>query len=275
MIPKAEKTALTSLKIKIQRQSWSQDLMNSEYFIEDNHITKLKLIESNLTTLPESFGNLKNLQELKLVGNKLTKLPKSFGNLKNLSILELNIHNLPSLPENFGNLVNLRMLKLYGNNLPSLPENFGNLVNLRYLVIMAKNLTSLPENFGNLKNISMLELDGCSLRNLCNISLNCFKHHHRFAIFNLTSKGQSLYSSRNYEELLSYYKKTPSDLAQQYINAPDSLKVDEKERLIHEGGNLEKKILELKMPPYDPILKKIIEHLDQYVDLLNGFKLTL
>jgi len=183
MIPKAEKTALAALKIKIQRQSWSPDSMHSEYFIEDNHITKLKLIESNLTSLPESFGNLENL--------------------------------------------------------------------------------------------SMLELDGCSLINLCNISLNCFKHHHRFAIFNLTSKGQSLYSSRIYEELLNYYKKTPSDLAQQYITTPDSLRVDEKERLIHEGGYLEKKILELKMAPDDPILKKILKRLDQFVGLLNGFKLQL
>ena len=46
-----------------------------------------------------------------------------------------------------------------------------------------------------------------------------------------------------------------------------------KDRLSYEAGHFEKKILETKLPPDDPILTQIIERLA--VKLPSGFKLHL
>jgi Leucine-rich repeat (LRR) protein len=111
----------------------------------------LYLHNNNLTSLPESFGNLKIGGNLWLDGNKLEYLPKSFGNLKIGFSLWLYNNQLTSLPESFGNLKIGGCLWLDGNNLTSLPESFGNLKIGGGLWLDGNNLTSLPESFGNLK----------------------------------------------------------------------------------------------------------------------------
>ena len=64
----------------------------------------LHLGYNQLTSLPESFGNLKVGGDLHLCYNKLTSLPESFGNLKVGGDLYLYNNQLTSLPESFGNL---------------------------------------------------------------------------------------------------------------------------------------------------------------------------
>ena len=64
----------------------------------------LSLNHNNLTSLPESFGNLKIGGGLGLGYNKLVSLPESFGNLKIGDSLWLQGNNLKSLPDSFGNL---------------------------------------------------------------------------------------------------------------------------------------------------------------------------
>merc|ERR1712217_693554 len=66
--------------------------------------------DNQLTSLPESFGNLVALQELGLFRNQLTTLPESFGNLVALQGLGLFRNQLTSLPESFSNLVTLQGL---------------------------------------------------------------------------------------------------------------------------------------------------------------------
>jgi hypothetical protein len=51
--------------------------------------SSLNLSDKKLTNLPESFGNLTNLDDLLLSNNMLTILPESFRNLTNLSKLNL------------------------------------------------------------------------------------------------------------------------------------------------------------------------------------------
>ncbi|MHA1720644.1 MAG: hypothetical protein ACTSWX_11805, partial [Promethearchaeota archaeon] len=62
-------------------------------------------------------------------------------------------------------------------------------------------------------------------------------------------------------EFYKYYEKSPLILAQQYIQDPDSLTEDERERLAWEGSYRERRILELKMDPDDPILLEINKRL--------------
>ena len=64
----------------------------------------LCLSNNSLTSLPESFGNLKIGGGLSLCNNSLTSLPESFGNLQIGGNLYLDNNSLTSLPESFGNL---------------------------------------------------------------------------------------------------------------------------------------------------------------------------
>lgn len=63
------------------------------------NLSNLALWGNALTTLPESFGNLRKLKTLNLWDNKLTTLPKSFGHLAALSSLDLSNNSFTTLPE--------------------------------------------------------------------------------------------------------------------------------------------------------------------------------
>jgi Leucine-rich repeat (LRR) protein len=126
----------------------------------------LYLHENNFTSLPESFGNLKIGGSLWLDGSNLRSLPKYFGNLKIGGSLELSYNKLKSLPESFGNLKIDGDLGLSNNKLESLPESFGNLKIGDGLYLDVNNLTSLPESFGNLKIGGSLNLSDNKLESL-------------------------------------------------------------------------------------------------------------
>ena len=169
-----------------------------------------------------------------------------------------------------GHIIKLRITGL--KKLTFLPENIGNLVYLQELDLGWNQLIYLPESFGNLVKVRKLHLWGNKLVSLSNISLEVLRIAH-IPTDNLLSKGQSLFSSENYGELFRYYQKSSITLAQQYIIDPNSLTSDEKERLSYEAGHLEKKILETKVHPDDPILNQIRERL--VVELSSGLKFHL
>ena len=94
-----------------------EDLLNLKW---------LHLSEKSFSTLPESIGQLQNLQVLDLERCKnLTTLPESIGQLQNLQKLDLgNCEKLTTLPESIGQLQNLQELNLFRcENLTTLPES--------------------------------------------------------------------------------------------------------------------------------------------------------
>ena len=154
------------------------DKYNVEYTIQSDCVEvegDLCLEYNNLTSLPESFGNLKIGGDLWLNDNELTSLPESFGNLKIGGRLGLNRNELTSLPESFGNLKIGGDLLLRYNNLKSLPESFENLKIGDSLWLDRNNLKSLPESFGNLKIGGGLFLGNNKLTSLpesfCNLKI--------------------------------------------------------------------------------------------------------
>ena len=89
----------------------------------------------------------------------------------------------------------------------------------------------------------------------------------------MTPKGKRLYRENKLEEFNEYYHKTPKHLALEYITTPNSLTDEEIERLIHEAGRNELKILEKELSVDDHILKKIMER--NLYKLSNGSQLFL
>jgi len=81
----------------------------------DGRLFSLSLQYNQLTTLPESIGNLSSLKELSVWLNQLTTIPKSIGDLSSLEMLGLSSNQLTTIPESIGNLSSLERLTL-GNN---------------------------------------------------------------------------------------------------------------------------------------------------------------
>ena len=86
------------------------DIGNQEW--EDGRLTYLYLYNNQLTSLPESIGNLSSLEDLYLSFNQLTSLPESIGSLNSLERLWLDYNQLTSLPESIGSLSSLETLYL-------------------------------------------------------------------------------------------------------------------------------------------------------------------
>ena len=118
---------------------------------------------TELTSLPESLGNLTALTEIDLGGNELSSAPDWLGNLTALTRLGLSGSWLTSAPDWLGNLTALTGLYLSGNQLSIAPDWLGNLTALTELALFSTQLTSLPDWLGNLTALTGLYLSGNEL----------------------------------------------------------------------------------------------------------------
>ena len=163
-IPQAECEALVALYNSTSGANWSDNsgwldtnMPCSWYGVtcSTGHITRLDLSNNQLHgSLPESLGNLADLQVLDLSDNQLSRsLPESLGNLTNLQVLDLSRNQLSdALPASLGELASLQVLKLHSNQLGGpLPEGLGNLGELEQLDLSGNQLSgALPVSLTNL-----------------------------------------------------------------------------------------------------------------------------
>ncbi|KAJ3329174.1 hypothetical protein HDU76_008470 [Blyttiomyces sp. JEL0837] len=115
-------------------------------------------------TLPNSIGNLFNLEYLDVSKNQLEGLlPTSLGNLKKLTILNLRKNRFESfIPEELGGLEKARVMLLPRNNLVGqLPPALGKLEVLQMLDLSNNNFNgSLPPSMGYLRDLEYLDVSG-------------------------------------------------------------------------------------------------------------------
>ena len=146
------------------RLNWSADLeirsWNGVRSTPDG-VIRLHLWNWGLAgTIPDSLGDLTNLEELNLTFNSLVgTIPDSLGKLANLRILALRDNDLTgTIPASLGNLRNLQQLYLWDNNLTgAIPHSLGNLTNLLELLAWDNDLTgAIPDSFGNLSSLVYL-----------------------------------------------------------------------------------------------------------------------
>jgi len=77
------------------------------FIAKNNQVLALDLHDKHLTKLPDSIGDLKQLEILHAYDTKLEQIPSIIGNLSRLTVLNLNSNRLKALPKEIGNLQSL------------------------------------------------------------------------------------------------------------------------------------------------------------------------
>jgi WD40 repeat protein len=102
--------------------------------IENGNITELGLISCGISEIPLNISKLGTLKKLIVRDQNLLLVPESIGELTNLESLSIcgfiNNNKLKTLPESIGMLDSLEELILENNSLNSLPESIGGLKKL-------------------------------------------------------------------------------------------------------------------------------------------------
>ena len=125
------------------------------------YISSLKFLDfthCNLTSIPESIGNIVNLTTLILEDNALEELPNTFSELIHLKDLFLSNNKIKKIPESIGNMISLVNIDLSNNNLRSIPNSIKKINSLRYLNIKNNNLNKLSKSIEDLNSIKLLRI---------------------------------------------------------------------------------------------------------------------
>lgn len=135
-------------------------------FKDKNKLKKTKGLGQfgSLTSIPDEFANLKQLEDLSFYSCDFKKFPKAICELYNLKRLDLEDCKLGDLPNEFLNLTKLEILDVSGSYLSDKNlEKICKLSNLKELDLNACNLKSLPNEIANLQKLEKLVLD-CSTK---------------------------------------------------------------------------------------------------------------
>jgi len=120
-------------------------------------LRELVLSFNNLTDLPSSFRNLKNLEVLNVAHNKLLKLRGDiFRGMVMLRVLHAEENQIPTIPHELKFLKKLEILGLDGNHLEEVPDSIGNLENLRKLHLRRNPIKDLNPVVVELKKLEVV-----------------------------------------------------------------------------------------------------------------------
>ena len=127
------------------------------------NLETLNLGGNQLTSLPNSIGDLEKLKILNLENNKILLLPDSITKLENLITLFINYNKLISIPESIGNLINLEELDLSYNQLREIPNSIGKLKKIKILNLSDNKLISIPESIDNMTDLHYINVSNNKL----------------------------------------------------------------------------------------------------------------
>jgi internalin A len=149
-------------------------------------LQRLDLSRNILTELLETIGQLAQLQRLDLDGNRLTELPETIGQLAQLQHLNLANNELKTLPQSIGQLEQLQHLSLSYNQLTMLPASMRALRQLKRLFVARNNLTIFPESIIDLSDITVLSIGWNNIAQLPE-SIGCLQ---KLECLDLTNGGE-------------------------------------------------------------------------------------
>ena len=102
---------------------------------------------SNFAALPDSIGNLTNLEFLNFRSDSITEIPLSIGELSTLKVLFIQGQQIDFIPDTVFTLSTLEEFIINGTSITSVPPEITLLPNLRRLNISNNNIECLPETF--------------------------------------------------------------------------------------------------------------------------------
>jgi len=139
-------------------EEYYREVFDFKYLGDMPSLKEVHIFAMGYPSIPESIGNLKNLEILELKFNEITEIPKSIGKLQKLRVLDLSGNNIKALPDEIGNLKNLEEINIFVGDLTRLPETVGNLANLKKIYITKTKLMNIPKNIGNLSKLQSFDL---------------------------------------------------------------------------------------------------------------------
>ena len=128
-----------------------------EIFTLSETLEVLDMTDNQLKTLPDDFGNLKNLKILFLSNNLFEEVPTVLAACPKLSMIGFRNNHIRTLAENALPL-NTRWLILTDNALEKLPDSIGDLSQLQKCMLSGNQLTALPQSMSKCHNLELLRI---------------------------------------------------------------------------------------------------------------------
>ncbi|KPL86691.1 leucine-rich repeat domain-containing protein [Herpetosiphon geysericola] len=120
----------------------------------------LDLSHLDLTSLPETIGELTHLEVLDVRYNYWRQLPSEFANLTKLRSLDLSFFNLDTIPEWLDQLTSLEELHIRATPTTGIPTVLTRLPRLQKLNLYLDGFEALPRELLDLPTLYMLDIDG-------------------------------------------------------------------------------------------------------------------
>ena len=136
--------------------------------IGESRIASIYIENTNFSTFPKSFWDMKKLNDLTLINEKVSKIPASIVNLTELVSLRFINTEISELPDVFDQLYKISTLDMRNNkNLKSLPPSIANTVigedgnrtrkYLRGMLLDGCSFTSIPKEVQH-ENMQLLSM---------------------------------------------------------------------------------------------------------------------
>lgn len=175
---------------------------------ELKELKQLSITSSGLVSVPQGISSLTNLKKLDLTFNKIVFLAPDIVDLTQMETLSLvRNFNLLALPEAIGKLSSLKRLSVESCQLTSLPESIVNLSNLKVLSFKANNIKELPEDWSKLNQLKRLnaernriEIIPSSLLKIGSLEYLHFGHNN-LSGYNFKSKKQQVIGLQKLKQL--------------------------------------------------------------------------
>mmetsp|Transcript_6295 Transcript_6295/g.8133 ORF Transcript_6295/g.8133 Transcript_6295/m.8133 type:complete len:505 (+) Transcript_6295:13-1527(+) len=130
-----------------------------------NLVTELDISGCGIDKFPDAIGNMLSLKKINAAKNKLSSLPDSFSDLKQLEVAFFLGCEFTQIPSVLGTLQNLFMLSFKANKIHDIPEDSLS-SSIGWLILSDNQISSLPHSIGRLTGLRKLMLAGNKLRRL-------------------------------------------------------------------------------------------------------------
>lgn len=98
-------------------------------------LRNVRFMNLNITEVPSSVSEMKQLTELCLNDNSITEIPEFLFSMPSIDYLSFGNNKLTAVPSSISLLKNLSYLGLFGNPLTELPASIGDIPSLQFLAV--------------------------------------------------------------------------------------------------------------------------------------------